>query len=160
LPPEELRRRKNDAARLRQAAKRADPVLGPAIKADDRKRLEAWKAAYPEEDRVARAAQKYRRRAVTGQRSDMPAVSKDGRLTWPQWEGILAAFNGKCAYCDAAGEMQIEHVVPVARGGTHTADNIVPSCKKCNNSKNAKELRSWLQDEDRYQFVCDMRSSI
>ena len=151
LSPEERKQRHNEESRLRQARRRADPVLGPPLKADAIRRLREWKAAHPAERRLAKHL-----RGRT--KKDMPAVSKTGLLTTPEWNSILAAFNGKCAYCDTGGEMQIEHIVAVAKGGTHTADNIVPACGKCNKAKNTHDLRTWLQDEDRYQFVCDMRS--
>lgn len=98
-----------------------------------------------------RAKAKRRKAAVRG----LPAT-----LTAAGWLDTLAAFGNRCAYCDAVlTAVDQDHVVPVKSGGGYTKENIVPACPKCNNSKNSKELRSWLQDEDRYQFVCDMRSS-
>lgn len=46
--------------------------------------------------------------------------------------------QGLCHYCNqrfAAGELTMDHVVPVARGGTSTKGNIVASCRPCNASK-------------------------
>jgi 5-methylcytosine-specific restriction endonuclease McrA len=52
------------------------------------------------------------------------------------WKRLLA--EGKCHYC---GEkfppkaLTMDHVVPLARGGTSTQGNIVPSCRPCNENK-------------------------
>ena len=46
--------------------------------------------------------------------------------------------RGICAYCGKSvppGELTMDHVVPVARGGRSARGNVVPSCKECNNRK-------------------------
>lgn len=135
--------------------------MPPEVRERNCQRTREYKAAHPAEIRVAKRAAHFKRRhAGVKPASELSETSLSGKLTTPEWNSILAAFNGKCAYCDTGGEMQIEHIVAVAKGGTHTADNIVPSCPKCNKLKNTHDLRTWLQDEDRYQFICDMRSLV
>ena len=56
------------------------------------------------------------------------------RSQW--WKNILG--KGLCHYCGKkfkAAELTMDHVVPVARGGTSTKGNVVPACKKCNTEK-------------------------
>jgi len=46
--------------------------------------------------------------------------------------------RGVCAYCGrkvGAGELTMDHVVPVARGGRSVKGNVVAACKECNNRK-------------------------
>ncbi|HRR33583.1 MAG TPA: HNH endonuclease [Kiritimatiellia bacterium] len=46
--------------------------------------------------------------------------------------------KGVCHYCGRkVGEkaLTLDHVVPVARGGTSTKGNVVPACKACNSAK-------------------------
>lgn len=46
--------------------------------------------------------------------------------------------RGACAYCGQAvppGELTMDHVVPVARGGRSQKGNVVPACKECNKRK-------------------------
>lgn len=46
--------------------------------------------------------------------------------------------KGVCHYCGrqvGAGALTLDHVVPVARGGTSTKGNVVPACKACNSEK-------------------------
>ena len=59
-------------------------------------------------------------------------------LTVAQWKAIVAAYKGKCAYCGAEPKkLTIDHVLPLARGGHHTTENVVPACLPCNSRKRA-----------------------
>ena len=45
---------------------------------------------------------------------------------------------GVCHYCGrkvGAEALTMDHVVPVARGGTSTKGNVVPACDACNKTK-------------------------
>ena len=48
---------------------------------------------------------------------------------------MYEAHEGRCYYCGTDGPMHMEHMIPLSRGGTHTADNVVPACPTCNLSK-------------------------
>ena len=46
--------------------------------------------------------------------------------------------KGGCYYCGRhvdPGEVTMDHVVPLTRGGKSTKGNLVPACKDCNNKK-------------------------
>ena len=46
--------------------------------------------------------------------------------------------KGKCHYCGnptPPGELTMDHIVPLIRGGRSTRGNTVPACKTCNNQK-------------------------
>lgn len=71
---------------------------------------------------------------------------------------LRASQGDKCFYCKIdmdfdvmrgynAKRASIEHVLPLARGGYHTPDNVVLACLGCNLSKNDKtveEYEVWL----------------
>lgn len=50
--------------------------------------------------------------------------------------------KGACFYCGREGG-EIDHVVPLARGGRHSIGNLVSCCKRCNRSKGAKLITEW-----------------
>ncbi|NNN14834.1 MAG: HNH endonuclease [Acidimicrobiaceae bacterium] len=52
---------------------------------------------------------------------------------------IFARDGHRCQYCGAAAE-NIDHVVPRSRGGSHSWDNVVASCKACNARKEDRLL--------------------
>lgn len=63
----------------------------------------------------------------------------DATLTDEQWEAIIHAYKGKCAYCGIKAKLLTkDHVIPVLYGGGYTPMNIVPACKSCNSKKGSK----------------------
>ena len=57
-------------------------------------------------------------------------------------------FNRCCAYCGIFlyyNQVQWDHVVAIAKGGSHTLDNLVPSCAACNSSKQDFDVFDWLR---------------
>jgi 5-methylcytosine-specific restriction endonuclease McrA len=45
---------------------------------------------------------------------------------------------GVCYFCGGRvppGELTMEHIVPIVRGGKSTKGNVVPACKDCNSKK-------------------------
>jgi 5-methylcytosine-specific restriction endonuclease McrA len=46
-----------------------------------------------------------------------------------------------CQYCGARDQLTFDHVVPRARGGRTTWDNVVASCGPCNLRKGARSLK-------------------
>jgi len=65
-------------------------------------------------------------------------------LTTHEWSSILEKFGNKCAYCrEPTNEM--DHVIPLSKGGKHSKENVVPACRSCNCSKRDKPLDQWLK---------------
>lgn len=62
---------------------------------------------------------------------------KAQKLKKTQW-WLNALNRGICHYCSEKVTSQMltmDHVVPLARGGTSVPGNIVPACRKCNQQK-------------------------
>jgi 5-methylcytosine-specific restriction endonuclease McrA len=49
-----------------------------------------------------------------------------------------------CVYCGAPWE-QVEHFIPLARGGADEVWNLWPSCELCNREKSDRHPGEWLQ---------------
>lgn len=53
---------------------------------------------------------------------------------------LLARDGGSCAACGTRGERwHVDHIVPVAEGGTHELSNLQTLCVPCHFAKNARE---------------------
>lgn len=68
-------------------------------------------------------------------------------LTEAQWNQTMWLFGHQCAYCQCnLSETQIhrDHLIPLVRGGPYAMGNMVPACKTCNFSKNAKSYEQWM----------------
>lgn len=112
--------------------------LSPQEKA--RRARERFRDAYQSNPsfRLYNREKAHRRRArIRGQRTR--------RLTTAALQARFAMFGNCCAYCGVSGDMQIEHVVPLSKGGAHDAMNIVPACQSCNYSKHATEVERWYR---------------
>lgn len=54
--------------------------------------------------------------------------------------------SGLCHYCGKKfiyKQLTMDHLVPLARGGRSTRDNLVPSCKTCNTKKKVMLPLEW-----------------
>lgn len=64
---------------------------------------------------------------------------------------ILRRDNFTCQYCGAKpieSELVIDHINPVANGGTNEPDNLITSCHKCNSGKSNKSLETGKRVSD------------
>lgn len=48
-----------------------------------------------------------------------------------------------CAYCMKPGTT-MDHFRPLALGGLHAVDNVVPACRSCNASKSDDLIFGWV----------------
>jgi len=66
-------------------------------------------------------------------------------LTARQRRNLLHLWQRRgrsCSYCGGAAE-SVDHVVPVALGGTNYEGNLAPACLRCNARKNDSLLIQW-----------------
>lgn len=62
-----------------------------------------------------------------------------GSFSRTDWLARLQEFDRHCAYClRRKHRLDVEHVIPLATGGSNSIDNIVPACKSCNARKGAR----------------------
>jgi 5-methylcytosine-specific restriction endonuclease McrA len=57
--------------------------------------------------------------------------------------------NSPCNSCGSKESIQIDHVIPLSRGGSHGIGNLQPLCKSCNISKNARFMTEWYKSVGR-----------
>ena len=59
-------------------------------------------------------------------------------------EYLLEKFERKCVYCGAENiPLQIEHIVPKARGGSNRVSNLTLACEPCNKKKGNKTAKEF-----------------
>lgn len=119
---------------------RQSPEAYAQHKRDAQRRYEKWRYMTDYEYRIYHR-EKSKRRKVNARGQTAVAVSTRALIT------RFSQFDNCCAYCGDCGDMEIEHVVPISKGGAHDIGNIVPACTRCNSSKQAKDMESWYQDQ-------------
>lgn len=95
----------------------------------------------PVEQRMTRTAF---RAVATGRRAARKCGAADISLTVEEWLRVCAGFGFSCAYCGyhppgrgcrAYRMLTMDHMIPLKRGGDHSALNVVPACYHCNIEK-------------------------
>lgn len=67
-----------------------------------------------------------------------------GAFTLSEWGARLKEYGRRCAYCQDPNSMvEIEHVIPLCRGGINRIANVVPSCAACNSDKGTLTPQEW-----------------
>ncbi len=51
-----------------------------------------------------------------------------------------------CVYCRSTTNIQLDHIIPLSKGGPDTFDNLIYACRNCNISKGNKSLPEWYGD--------------
>lgn len=118
-----------------------------------------WEQANPEKGRAAQA--KYyqknpKRRAVIQRRwndanRDKVNATASRRRTRKAGNGVYLILDKEirrlyaspCVACGATENIQLDHIIPVIKGGTTSIGNSQPLCKSCNSSKCDKLMIEW-----------------
>lgn len=119
----EYGRRNADRMNARRRERRkSDPLYDEHVRALSRERIKRYQATEKGKE-TARRSQAARRARKLGV-----------RLTDP------------CSYCGGVAEVR-DHIVPVAKGGTDSWDNLTPACGKCNAEKGDTSLLMFLLEQ-------------
>ncbi len=63
-----------------------------------------------------------------------------GSYTEREWQTLLLITGGLCVCCSSISKLEVDHIVPLARGGSNSIENIQPLCRTCNASKGAQTI--------------------
>jgi 5-methylcytosine-specific restriction endonuclease McrA len=67
-------------------------------------------------------------------------------------EYLLVKWEHACAYCGATGiPLEVEHIRPSSRGGSHRESNLTLSCVACNTAKGTQDIRVFLAHDPERQ---------
>lgn len=90
-------------------------------------------AINPEKRRAKRHKRRARERGATGKHSAADIKT------------IYRRQKGRCYWCliSLNGEYHVDHRIPLARGGSNDASNLVISCPECNMKKGDKMPHEW-----------------
>lgn len=122
-PPEENPRWKGGPEAYRR--RRQESGAGAA-------QLRAYRKKNPERTREWAQNRKYR---------------KHGRLAYGTIPKLMALQRGKCAHCNCniVGGYHVDHIVPLAKGGRHEAENVQILCGPCNLRKSDRDPIAFAQ---------------
>ena len=123
----EIQKAKELKARARAEREASKPARRLAAKQRAKDLRKKWKKANKSSLALSRRNYKHRRRAIIR--------NQEAKATPKQIREAMTKAKSKCHYCRKKSMLTIDHVIPIAGGGTHTLDNIVFACHDCNSSK-------------------------
>lgn len=101
--------------------------------------VDAWYAKNPDAMKIKKHTR--RARLLAGGKLSSDIVLK-----------LLKLQRGMCAACHcklSKSGQHIDHIMPIAKGGANTDDNVQLLCPPCNLAKNAKHPIDWAQENGR-----------
>lgn len=103
-----------------------------------------WREKYPERySAYVHSWYKNNPDAIKRSRMRRHARARNAGLFHVTTKEILKLKAKSCFYCGSNQNIEIDHRVPVSRGGSHSIGNLVSACRKCNRSKSNKFITEW-----------------
>lgn len=135
-----VREKRRESSRLNKRAALADP--------DKCRRI------YDRHNEVKRARYmhdaEFRQLTIEQSRLYRANVRNAGSLSSHDWQLTLQFFNNSCAYCGSSDDITQDHVIALSHGGSNTASNVVPCCRRCNSSKRDHDVVDWYSKQTFY----------
>ena len=144
--------------RWREANRERKASSDKAYVERNREKLEVYWKAYREEHRewLAQWQKRYRKEHPEmyrqyGREKYARRKAAEGSYTRDEVWQMYEDQGGLCAYCETPlfGSFQVEHMIPIARGGRNDWSNIAIACKDCNQSKHAKTVEEFMRRKAR-----------
>jgi len=64
-------------------------------------------------------------------------------------KNLRRIYDSECWFCKTKENISLDYVIPLSRGGTHSAGNMLSLCRSCNSSKGNRLLSEWRYKKDR-----------
>lgn len=113
---------------LQEAKKIRDASFGKTKKGREINKISRKKYMQTSKGKISQINGKARRRQLEGK----------GKITAKEWADKLKEYNYLCLNCKTDENIEMDHIIPLSKGGSHNIDNIQPLCRSCNASKGAK----------------------
>lgn len=135
LPRNPIRRSAEGILRLRRASAKWRRENKERHRALDK----AWRTSNPEKASAIKAARRARKKNV------------GGRHTGNQLKALLVTQKWKCANCRTSirKKRHVDHIQPIALGGSNDIKNIQLLCPRCNLAKRSKHPLVWARENGR-----------
>ena len=96
----------------------------PKSRALSVKRVRNYENRNPEKKKALDREYGYRSRGYNAGTFDRVAVAEK-----------FNKMGGACVMCGSVDRIEVDHIIPLSKGGTNHIDNLQPLCKRCNSAK-------------------------
>jgi 5-methylcytosine-specific restriction endonuclease McrA len=147
-----------ESERVRNNKRRKEKMQDPNACAAERKRVAAWHREKYAQDKLWGQRRQgnhnaWRSNTLAGKISKKLEKMKyrarqkmaKGICTANDLRARVALYGGRCWVPGCGKEFEeIDHVIPLSKGGTNWPSNLRPICKACNASKGAMTYGEWM----------------
>ena len=114
-----------------------------------------WRQENPDKCREyhQRYAEKYvekERVRASNKQAKRNALKKQNGVFKVRYKDLAKIYAMPCTYCGERGNIHVDHVIPIAKGGVHGIGNLQPLCESCNTSKADKYMIEWVAYRKKY----------
>lgn len=129
----------NERARRYRERHKDDPIYQTRIKEHARNQREREREQRRE---YMRNYKKLNRERLTHHEATRRARKRaaEGSFTFDEWVELCITYENVCLACNQERPLTIDHIKPLAQGGSNWISNIQPLCKECNSVKGNKEI--------------------
>jgi 5-methylcytosine-specific restriction endonuclease McrA len=138
MPITEARRAYPDTPEGRASAREASRRYRQKDRAAAYAKTREWQLAHPEYVRAARARTRAKKLLIADTANTLDEFD---------WREILNQYDHRCAYCLADSNIELDHKIPLSRGGANTKANVVPACRSCNRTKYDRTPEEWRRSK-------------
>ncbi|MFZ2447834.1 MAG: HNH endonuclease [Syntrophobacteraceae bacterium] len=72
-------------------------------------------------------------------------------------ERLKMIVSQACFYCGSRLNLAVDHLIPRIKGGSDESDNLIWACRKCNSSKQGRDMLLWMQSKGIFPPVLLLR---
>lgn len=76
--------------------------------------------------------------------NNLTIKQKRKRLTESAKKEIFIRDKFECQYCGSKENLEIDHIIPLSKGGDNQEDNLITSCHSCNSLKGEKDFKEFF----------------
>lgn len=69
-----------------------------------------------------------------------------GKITQALRVAVFENDAYRCIKCDSHKMLEVDHIIPVSKGGSNEPNNLQTLCNPCNNSKGVKDMEDWTKE--------------
>jgi len=72
-------------------------------------------------------------------------------------ERLKMTMPQACSCCGSPGDLAVDHLIPRINGGADESDNLIPACRRCNSSKQGRDMLEWMQAKSTFPSILLLR---
>lgn len=95
---------------------------------------------------VIKLLQKYGIDFETIDEDNLTIKQQRKRLTSAAKEKIFIRDKYECQYCGSKEDLEVDHIIPLSKGGNNEDDNLITACHSCNKLKSDKSLKEFVKN--------------